>query len=84
MRSSPRVCTLGLFINPRYSTWSVSVSVCLSVTTFSAATRNETMKERYQKVQHYTGLILDLAIFVKAMRLRVMAWKTKLTSQYAI
>ena len=46
---------------------------CLSVTTFSATTRNETTKERYQKVQRYTGLILDLAIFVKAMRSTVMA-----------
>ena len=51
----------------------VFLSVCLSLTTFSATTRNETTKERYQKVQRYTGLILDLAIFVKAMRLTVMA-----------
>ena len=50
----------------------VFLSVCLSVTMFSATTRNETTKERYQKVQHYTGLILNLAIFVKAMRSTVI------------
>ena len=33
-----------------YGTWSISVSV--SVTTFSATTRNETTKERHKKVQH--------------------------------
>ena len=57
-----------------YGTWFVSVSVCLSfclsVTMFSA---NETTKERYKKVQHYTGLFLNLAILLKAMCLRVMA-----------
>ena len=56
-----------------YGTWSVSFSVCLSVTTFSATMLNETTKEQYQKVQHYTGLMLNLAIFVKAMRSTVMA-----------
>ena len=61
----------SVVINPRRAcaarvtvTRSVSLSVSLSVTTLSATTRNETTKERYQKVQRYTGLILNLAIFV--------------------
>ena len=45
--------------------------VCLSVSTFSATTRNGTTKERYQKVQRYTGLILKLANFVKVLRSRL-------------
>ena len=32
--------------------------LCVSVTTFSAATRNETAKKRYQRVQCHTGFIL--------------------------
>ena len=44
--------------------------VCLSATM-----RNETTKEWYQKAQCYTGLILNLVIFVKAMCSRVTAWK---------
>ena len=50
-------------INPRrmrskgYSTWSVILSVCSSVTTFSATTRNKVAKKRYQWVQCHTGLI---------------------------
>ena len=56
-----------------YSTWSVIPSVCLSVTTFSATTRNKAAKKRYQRVQYYTGLILKMAIFVKVLRSKVMA-----------
>ena len=51
----------------------VSVSVCLSVTTFSAATRNETAKKRYQRVQCHTGFILKMAILIKMLRSKVMA-----------
>ena len=40
------------------------LSVCLSVTTFSATTRNETKKERYQQIHRYTGFILKKTIFV--------------------
>ena len=36
--------------------------VCPSVTTFSAATRNETAKKRYQRVQCHTGFILKMVI----------------------
>ena len=46
----------------------VCVSVCVSVTTFSAATRNETAKKRYQRVQCHTGFILKVAILVKMLR----------------
>ena len=41
----------------------VRLCVRLSVTMFSATTRDETTKKRYQKVQCYTGLILNVAIF---------------------
>ena len=41
--------------------------VCLSVTTFSATTRNKAAKKRYQRVQCHTGLILKMAIFVLLM-----------------
>ena len=66
-------------INPRracaakVSTWFVIPSVCLSVTTFSAATRNETAKKRYQRVQCHTGFILKMEILVKMLRSKVMA-----------
>ena len=57
-----------------YCTWFVSMSVALSVTTFSATTRNKVTKERYQKViKHYTGLILKFEIFVNVLCSRVMA-----------
>ena len=55
------------------NTWSVSLSVRLSVTTFSATTRNKAAKKRYQRVQCHTGLILKMAIFVKVLRSKVMA-----------
>ena len=46
-----------------YGAWFVSVSVCLSVTTFSATTRKKSAK--LQRVQSYTGLIVKKAIFIK-------------------
>ena len=52
---------------------SVCLSVCLSVTTFSAATRNETVKKRYQRVQCHTDFIFKMAILVKMLRSKVMA-----------
>ena len=59
-----RVTVLGL---------SFRLSVCLSVTTFSATTRNKVAERRYQRVQYHTGLILKMAIFVKVLRSKVMA-----------
>ena len=59
-----RVTVLGLTFR---------LSVCLSVTTFSATTRNKAAKKRYQWVQYHTGLILKMAIFVKVLRSKVMA-----------
>ena len=60
-----------------YGTWSVSLSVCLSVrlsvTMFSATTSNKAANKRYQRVQCHTGLILKMAIFVKVLRSKVMA-----------
>ena len=49
---------------------SVRLSVRLSVTTFSATTRNKAAKKR---CQCHTGLILKIAIFVKVLRSKVMA-----------
>ena len=43
--------------NEANSTWFVIPSFRLSVTTFSATTRNKPAKERYNQVQDYTGLI---------------------------
>ena len=54
---------------------SVRSSVRLSVITFSATTRSKATKKRYQRVQCHTGLILKMAIFVKLLRSKVMAWK---------
>ena len=53
----------------------LGLCVCLSVcvTTFSAATRNETAKKRYQRVQCHTGFILKMAILIKMLRSKVMA-----------
>ena len=45
----------------------------VTVTTFSATTRNKAAKKRYQRVQCHTGLILKRAIFVKVLRSKVMA-----------
>ena len=67
------------FINPRhmcskgYSTWSVILSVRLSVTTFSATTRNKAAKRQYQRVQCHTGLILNKAVCVLVLHSKVMA-----------
>ena len=59
--------------------------VCPSVTTFSATTCNGTIKEWYQKVQHYTGLLLNLVNFVKVLRSRLMAYKpTETTIQIGL
>ena len=71
-----------------YSTWSVSLSVCLSVrlsvTTFSATTRNKAAKKRYQRVQCHTAMIFKMAIFVKVYTaFKSYGVKTKRTSQYA-
>ena len=59
-----RVTVLGL---------SFRLSVCLSVTTFSPATRNKTAKKRYQRVQCHTGFIFKMAFLVKMLRSKVMA-----------
>ena len=83
-----RLCTITsqlVLINPRcacaarvtvfglYVCVSVCLCVCLSVTTFSAATRNETAKKRYQRIQCHTGFILKMAILIKMLRSKVMA-----------
>ena len=59
-----RVTVLGLSFHP---------SICLSVTTFSPATRNKMAKKPYQRVQCHTGFILKLAFLVKMLHSKVMA-----------
>ena len=53
-------CTC-LLINPRRACAArvtvLGLSFCLSVTTFSAATRNKTANKRYRRVQCHTGFI---------------------------
>ena len=60
----------GCIINPRCTcpAWvtGLGLYVCLSVTMFSATTRNEPAKKRHQRVQRYISLILKLVIFVNA------------------
>ena len=71
------VSLLHHIINPRRACAArvtvLGLCVCLSVTTFSAATRNETAKKRYQRVQCHTGFIFKMAILVKMLRSKVMA-----------
>ena len=50
--------------------------VCLLPPLLLYTTRNKPSKERHQRVQRYTGLILKLAIFVKVLRSKVMARNT--------
>ena len=69
-----------------YGTWfvSVCVSVRSSVTTFSATTRNDTTKQRYQWVHRYTGFIFKKAIFIYiTTAFRSYGVKSKRKSQYA-
>ena len=75
-----RFTFMNIVINPRRACavrlrYLVHKCVCLSVTTFSATTCNETTKGRYQKVELYTGFILKVTIFIKVLCSRVKAWK---------
>ena len=51
--------------------YSVCLSVCPSVTTFSATTRNKQANKRHQRVQCYTGFSLKMVIFLKILRSKV-------------
>ena len=66
-----------------YSTWSVILSVHLSVTTFSATTRNKAAKRQYQRDQCHTGLILKNGDLRTSTAFKSYGVKTKRTSQYA-
>ena len=48
-----------------YSSCFVILSVCLSVTTFSAATSNKTANKRYEWVECHTGFIFKIVFFGK-------------------
>ena len=58
--------SLALGVHPQ---WGLPYLVCVyvSFTTFSATTRNKLAKKWHQLVQRYTGLIVNLAIFVNCV-----------------
>ena len=56
-----RACTARITVN----ILSFCLSVCLSVTTFFAATSNKTANNRYEWVQCHTGFILKNSVFCK-------------------
>ena len=66
-------------INPRrmrsegYSSRSVCLSVCLSVSDYSRTTGYEAAYERYQQLQCYRGKKNNVAISLKRLRSRDMA-----------
>ena len=62
---------------------SVRLSVRLSVTKFTATMRNKAVKKRYQQVRRYTGLILNVEIFVKMTAFKSDGVKQERESQYA-
>ena len=59
-----RVTVLGLC---------VSVSVCLSVTTFSATARNNATNKIYQRLQRDVSKVLKMAFSLTMLRSEVMA-----------
>ena len=77
-KSCHDVCRVSVIFNPRractarVTVLNICLPVCLSVTTFSVTTRNKPAKKWHQRVQRYTGYV---AIFVKVLRSKVMAWK---------
>ena len=68
-------------INPRRACTAMvtvlGLSVCPSVTMFSATTHNKQVKKRHQRVQCYTGFIFKMAYFHKSAAFRSCGVKTK-------
>ena len=58
-----------------YSSRSVCLPVCLSVSIYSRTTGYEAAYERYQQLQCYKGRKNNVAILLKRLRSRDMAWK---------
>ena len=58
-----------------YSSWSVCLFVCLSVDDYSRTTGYEAAYEWYQQLQCYKGMKINVAILLKRLRSRYMAWK---------
>ena len=59
-----------------YSSWSVclsSLSVCLFEDDYSRTTGYEAAYERYQQLQYYKGMKINVAILLKRLRSRDMA-----------
>ena len=66
-----------------YSSRSVCLSVRLSVDPYSGTTRYEAAHERYQRLQNYANLKIKMAIFLKRLCSRDMAWKQAKKPNYA-
>ena len=56
-----------------YSSCSVCLFVCLSVDDYSRTTGYEAAYERYQQLQCYKGMKINVAILLKRLRSRDMA-----------
>ena len=87
-RSSPRVCTLVLFIRKvqvlnRKEQFLLEercpaqrrLQYTWSVCLSARLLPRATNRPKSQRVQRYTGLILKMAIFQKILRSKVMAWE---------
>ena len=57
-----------------YSTWSVCLSVCVCVYDYSRTTGYGAAYERYPQLQCYKGKKTNVAILLKQLRSRDMAW----------
>ena len=51
-----------------YSTWSVCLCVCLSVTTFSATARNNAPNKIYQRFRQDMSKVLKMVFSLKMLR----------------
>ena len=75
--------SLCILVNPRRACAArvtvvvlcVCLSVCLSVSIYSRTTGYEAAYERYQQLQCYKGRKNNVAILLKRLRSRDMAWK---------
>ena len=72
-----RFKTSFILINPRRACAArvtvVGLSVCLSVDDYSRTTGYEAAYERYQQLQCYKGMKINVAILLKRLRSRDMA-----------
>ena len=65
-------CLLTLGAHAQRGSWSVCLFVCLSVDEYSRTTGYEASYERYQQLQCYKGMKINVAILLKRLRSRDM------------